>query len=55
MIIKRGIPEAFKGGISENITNAKQFFAKIDKCFVKSDKTETSTLLQRFISMKYKG
>ena len=45
MIIKCDISEAFRGAISENITNAKQFFTKLEKHFAKSDKAETSTLL----------
>lgn len=55
MIIKRGIPEVFRGTISEDITNAKDFLAEIEKRFKKSDKAETSTLLQNLISMKYPG
>ena len=55
MIIKRGIPEAFRGAVSEKITNAKDFLAEIEKRFAKSDKVETSTLLQRLISMKYQS
>jgi hypothetical protein len=55
MIIKRGIPEAFRGAISEDITSAKDFLAEIEKRFAKSDKAETSTHLQSLISMKYKG
>ena len=55
MIIKRGIPEAFRGAVSEQITNAKDFLAEIEKRFEKSDKAETSTLLKRLISMKFKG
>ncbi|CAJ2635047.1 unnamed protein product [Trifolium pratense] len=55
MIIKRGIPEVFRGTISEDITNAKDFLAEIEKRFKKSDKAETSTLLQNLISMKYQG
>ncbi|RVW54330.1 Retrovirus-related Pol polyprotein from transposon TNT 1-94 [Vitis vinifera] len=39
MIMKRGIPEAFRGA----------------KRFAKNDKAETSTLLASLISMKYKG
>ncbi|XP_074287030.1 uncharacterized protein LOC141612204 [Silene latifolia] len=54
MIIKRGIPEAFRGAVSDDIVNAKEFLAKIEKRFVKNDKAETSTLLQRLISMKFK-
>ncbi|KAL5861220.1 hypothetical protein ACOSQ3_002530 [Xanthoceras sorbifolium] len=55
MIMKRGIPEAFKGPESEGITTAKEFLAEIEKRFVKNDKVETSTLLASLISMKYKG
>ncbi|RYE19068.1 MAG: hypothetical protein EOP45_13205, partial [Sphingobacteriaceae bacterium] len=55
MIIKRGIPEAFRGAVSEQITNAKDFLAEIEKRFEKSDKAETSTLLKKLISMKFKG
>ncbi|KAL2518256.1 hypothetical protein Adt_14503 [Abeliophyllum distichum] len=53
MIIKRGIPEAFRGAVSEEVTNAKEFLAEIEKRFAKNDKAETSTLLQSLISMKY--
>ena len=35
MIIKRGIPEAFRGTVSEKITKAKEFLAEIEKRFVK--------------------
>ncbi|KAK0593122.1 hypothetical protein LWI29_031372 [Acer saccharum] len=55
MIIKRGIPEAFRGEVSEKITKAKEFLAEIEKRFAKNDNAETSTLLQNLISMKYKG
>ncbi|XP_058726951.1 uncharacterized protein LOC131598355 [Vicia villosa] len=55
MIIKCGIPEAFKDTISKEITNAKDFLAEIEKRFAKSDKVKISTLLQSLISIKYKG
>ncbi|KAL2516950.1 hypothetical protein Adt_13197 [Abeliophyllum distichum] len=55
MIIKRGIPEAFRGAVSEEVTNAKEFLAEIEKRFTKNDKAETSTLLQSLISVKYKS
>ena len=55
MIIKRGIPEAFRGAVSDEITDAKDFLAEIEKRFAKSDNAETSTLLKRLISMKFKG
>ncbi|XP_060959366.1 uncharacterized protein LOC133030591 [Cannabis sativa] len=41
MIIKRGIPEAFRGAVSEEVTDATTFLAEIEKRFAKSDKAET--------------
>ncbi|RZB42862.1 actin [Glycine soja] len=55
MIIKCGIPEVFRGTVSDDIISAKDFLAKIEKSFANSDKAETSTLLQNLISMKYQG
>lgn len=55
MIIKRGIPEVFRGAVSDEIDTAKNFLAEMEKRFVKSDKAETSSLLQNLISMKYQG
>ncbi|XP_022638717.1 uncharacterized protein LOC106767994 isoform X1 [Vigna radiata var. radiata] len=55
MIIKRGIPEVFRGAISEEITSAKDFLIEIEKHFATNDKAETSALLQSLISMKYQG
>ena len=55
MIIRRGIPKVFRGTVFEDITTAKEFLAKIEKRFAKSDKAEASTLLQNLISMKYQG
>ena len=55
MIIKRCIPELFRGPVSEGITNAKNFLTEIEKHFTKNDKAETSTLLQSLISLKDKG
>jgi len=55
MIIKRGIPEVFRGTVSEDITIAKEFLAEIEKRFAKSEKAEANTLLQNLISMKYQG
>ena len=49
MIIKRGIPEAFRGAVSEEITLAKNFLAEIEKHFAKNDKIETSTHLASLI------
>ncbi|XP_006599975.1 uncharacterized protein [Glycine max] len=55
MIIKRAIPEVFRDTVSDDITSAKDFLAEIEKRFAKSDKAETSTLLQNLISMKSQG
>ncbi|RVW93907.1 Retrovirus-related Pol polyprotein from transposon TNT 1-94 [Vitis vinifera] len=55
MIMKRGIPEAFRGAVTDEVTNASDFLTEIQKRFAKNDKAETSTLLASLISMKYKG
>ncbi|RVW24315.1 Retrovirus-related Pol polyprotein from transposon TNT 1-94 [Vitis vinifera] len=55
MIMKRGIPEAFRGAVTDEVTNASDFLAEIQKHFAKNNKAETSTLLASLISMKYKG
>src|SRR4051812_39673752 len=55
MIIKCGISEAFRGTVSEGITKASDFLAEFEKRFAKNDKAETSTLLSKLISMKFKG
>ncbi|KAK6141024.1 hypothetical protein DH2020_025234 [Rehmannia glutinosa] len=55
MIIKRGIPEAYRGTDFEEVTTASEYLVEIEMCFVKNDKVETSTLLANLISLKYKG
>ncbi|XP_024021308.1 uncharacterized protein LOC112091550 [Morus notabilis] len=55
MIMKRGIPETFRGAVSEKVTTAKEFLEEIEKRFAKNDKAETSTILSNLISMKHKG
>ncbi|XP_050874998.1 uncharacterized protein LOC127078602 [Lathyrus oleraceus] len=55
MIIKHDILEVFRGTISKDITNIKDFLAEIENPFKKRDKAETSTLLQNLIFMKYQG
>ena len=55
MIIKKAIPEAFRGTISETIKISKEFLEEIKNRFVKNEKSETSTLLTNLISMRYKG
>ena len=55
MIIKCGIPEVFRGTVFNEIIDVKDFLAEIEKRFAKNDKAETSTLLKRLISIKFKG
>ena len=55
LIIKKAIPEAFRGTISETIKTAKEFLEEIKNIFSKNEKSKTSTLLENLISMKYKG
>ena len=54
MIMKRSIPEAFRGSITES-KDAKKFLEEIKQIFAKNEKTETSNLLATLISMRYKG
>ncbi|CAM8947958.1 unnamed protein product [Rhodiola kirilowii] len=55
MIMKRGIPEAFRGATTDEVTDASEFLAEIEQHFVKNDKAEVSTPLARLTSMKYSG
>ena len=55
MIIKKAIPEAFRGTISETIKTTKEFLEEIKNRFAKNEKSKTSTLLENLISMRYKG
>ena len=52
MIIKCGIPDVFRGIVSDD-TSAKEFLVEIKMRFAKSNKAKTSTLIQNLISMKY--
>ena len=54
MIMKRSIPQKFRGSIFEG-ENAKKFIDEIEQYFAKNEKAETSSLLAKLISMKYKG
>ena len=54
MIMKRSIPETFRGSMSEE-KNATKFLKEIEQRFAKNEKAETSTLLANLVSMKYKG
>ncbi|XP_047339616.1 uncharacterized protein LOC124943101 [Impatiens glandulifera] len=55
MIIKKSIPEIFRGMISDDITKAEEFLIEIEKRFTKSDKAEMSTFLKSLITMRYLG
>ncbi|XP_009611796.1 uncharacterized protein [Nicotiana tomentosiformis] len=55
MIMKKAIPEIFRGTISNKVKTAKEFMAEIEKVFVKSEKAEIGTLLTRLILMRYQG
>ncbi|KAL0427153.1 UNVERIFIED_CONTAM: hypothetical protein Slati_2890100 [Sesamum latifolium] len=55
MIMKKSIPEAFRGTMSETLTKAKDFFAHIEKRFVKNEKAKICTLLTNLISKRYTG
>ena len=55
IIIKRDILETFRGVVSEEVANAKQFLSMIEKCFAKSDKEKLSILLHSLTSMRYNG
>ncbi|KAL0309399.1 UNVERIFIED_CONTAM: hypothetical protein Sradi_5882200 [Sesamum radiatum] len=45
MIMKKSIPEAFRGTMSEILTEVKDFLEHIEKRFVKNEKADISTLL----------
>ncbi|XP_034674484.1 uncharacterized protein LOC117905706 [Vitis riparia] len=54
MIMKHSIPEAIKGAIPEE-TRAKTFLDQIANQFTANEKVETSTILSKLVSMRYKG
>lgn len=54
MIMKRSIPEAFRGSITES-ESAKKFLEEIKQYFAKNEKSEVSSLLAKLVAMKYKG
>ncbi|KAL0409597.1 UNVERIFIED_CONTAM: hypothetical protein Sradi_1894100 [Sesamum radiatum] len=53
MIMKKSIPEAFNGTMSETLTKSKNFLAHIEKRFVKNEKVEIGTFLRNRISKRY--
>ncbi|KAL0325574.1 UNVERIFIED_CONTAM: hypothetical protein Sradi_5126700 [Sesamum radiatum] len=55
MIMKKSIPEAFRGTMSETLIKAKDFLERIEKRFVKNEKAEIDTLLTSLILKRYTG
>ncbi|KAL0396299.1 UNVERIFIED_CONTAM: hypothetical protein Scaly_0078300 [Sesamum calycinum] len=55
MIMKKSIPEAFRGTMSETLTKAKDFLEHTEKRFVKNEKVEIGILLTSLISKRYTG
>ncbi|KAL9673220.1 hypothetical protein QQ045_029474 [Rhodiola kirilowii] len=53
MIIHRGIPEAFRDIVPDEISSAKDYLVEFEKRFVENDKAKTSELFANLISMKY--
>ncbi|XP_074373835.1 uncharacterized protein LOC141714202 [Apium graveolens] len=53
-IMKRTISTAFRDSIAES-TSAKKFLFEIEQYFAKNEKAETSNLLSKLVTMKYKG
>ena len=54
MIMQHSIPESIRGGISDE-QNAKSFLKQIADRFTSNEKVETSTILTKLVSMRYKG
>uniref|UniRef100_A0A1S3Y7A2 Retrovirus-related Pol polyprotein from transposon TNT 1-94 n=1 Tax=Nicotiana tabacum TaxID=4097 RepID=A0A1S3Y7A2_TOBAC len=54
MIMKRAILESFRGTMNDE-ANAKVFLENLVKRFEQNEKAETSTLLSKLVSMRYKG
>ena len=54
MIMKHYIPNTIMGAMPEE-ENAKSFLSQIADQFIGSEKVETSTILSKLVSMRYKG
>ena len=52
MLMKRSIPEAFRGSITES-ANAKKFLLDTEQVFAKNEKAETRILLRKLVGIKY--
>ena len=54
MIMKHSIPKAIRGAIPEK-TRAKTFLDQIANQFAANEKVDTSVILSKLVSMRYKG
>nr|KYP36428.1 Retrovirus-related Pol polyprotein from transposon TNT 1-94 [Cajanus cajan] len=54
MIMKRSVPEVFRGSITES-QNAKGFLDVVEQYFTSNEKVDARSLLAKLISMRYKG
>ncbi|KAF2288570.1 hypothetical protein GH714_008659 [Hevea brasiliensis] len=52
MVIKRAIPEYFRGTMFDQVDTAKAFLEDLERRFAKNKKAETSTILAKLISMR---
>ncbi|KAF2308727.1 hypothetical protein GH714_014606 [Hevea brasiliensis] len=55
VVIKRAIPEAFRGTMFDQVDTDKTFLEDLEKRFAKNEKAITSTILAKLISMRYTG
>ncbi|KAM3282684.1 hypothetical protein P3S67_026329 [Capsicum chacoense] len=53
MMMQHSIPESLRGGITEN-TDVKGFLKEIADRFAANEKVETSTILNKIVSIRYK-
>ena len=53
MIMKKVIPEAFRGSMFEKATTTNKLLAKIEQRFAKNKRAEIGTLLTNLISIRY--
>ncbi|KAL0446154.1 UNVERIFIED_CONTAM: hypothetical protein Slati_1743300 [Sesamum latifolium] len=51
--MKKTIPKAFRGTMSETLTKAKDFLVEMEKRFVKNEKAKIGTLLTNLITKEY--
>ncbi|XP_061372496.1 uncharacterized protein LOC133314967, partial [Gastrolobium bilobum] len=54
MIMKRSVPEAFKGSTIET-TDAKLFLKELEQYFARNEKAKIGQTMSKLINMRYKG